>query len=131
MTQSDKRPLRSREERAMAAGSGPEPGPLDPPEGPEPVASPAPEMEELRRLARSQGLSLSRERRAKRVRPDSEMGYVRMACRVSLPVRRALETARWELGLTFSEVIEQGVVLYLESRGLRVDGVHPMPPPDG
>ena len=119
MTQGNQRPLRSREERARAARS--EEFPEEDPAGPEPAG----DVEQLRRAAEAQGFSLARERRPSGVRPAVEEGRVRVACRVSVEVRRAMELARWELNLTFSDIIERGVVLFLDSQGLRVEGVDP------
>lgn len=122
MTQRTRRSIRSREERGLDAevrrfevGNGVP--------GPEGAGDDG--LEEVRRLAQSHGFVLSKERRAKKARPDERNGKVRLSCNVSVAVRDAMERGRYELGMGFSEMVEIGVAMYLESMGLRIVAASP------
>ena len=87
----------------------------------DPVLS-GPELDDIRRMAQSQGFVLYRERQAPKFRPDADArGGVRMTCRISSPVRRAMEVARMDLNVSYSQIIEAALSLYLDSRGFSVD----------
>ena len=111
MTQG-RRPIRSRQQRSVEGSS---PSSVD-----EVSAADAPHAEdgdvELRDLARSQGYRLVRDGRpARRER-------IPTCVHISVPVRRAMEATRYPLGLNFSEMVDLGVVMLLESRGIHVEG---------
>ena len=104
MTNSERRPIRSLEDRA---GLTPEP---------QDEVEPGLEEEDLRKLALDRGFRLVRDPRI------GKGQRVRMLLHVSVEVRQALEAARGQLGLNYSEIVDRSVVMFLESRGLRVEG---------
>ena len=78
-------------------------------------------VDDIKRMALAEGFVLSRERGPRKFRPDpDERGGVRMTCRLSSPVRRAMELARMDMNVSYSEIIEVALSLYLESRGFPV-----------
>ena len=110
MNNSDRRPIRSREQRSREERSrAVEPSQDDP-------GSSDSQEEELRRVARDQGFRLVRDSRVGRNK------RVRTLLHISVEVRQALELARGQLGLNYSEIVDRSVVMFLESRGLRVEG---------
>ena len=119
MVSSNRRPLRSREERAMDGQRG-----VDSSEAGDPGVSDGEEVddvEELRGRARSLGFVVAREARPRAGRPlVDRQGKVRVTTKVSLEVREAMQRVCWDLEMTVSEIMEQGVLMFLESRGLRV-----------
>ena len=77
------------------------------------------ELERIRDLAKAQGFVLFREPRARQFRPEPDSkGGVRTSCRLSSGARRELEQARLELNMSYSEIIERGIYMFLESRNL-------------
>ena len=54
------------------------------------------------------------------MRPEEKNGRVRLTCNVSVGVRDAMETAKYSLGMDFSEMVNVGVSMLLESMGQRV-----------
>lgn len=115
MPQQSPPPLRSiTERRAVNA-----PVPL--PEVPVNGSPPEDGVEELRRLAQAQGYRVSRQSRPRRARPDSRGGRVMTTCRLAPSVREAMEQARWQLNLTYADMINAGVVMFLRSQNLRVE----------
>lgn len=112
------RPLRSRQQRAGVdlAGEGKASG-----GSAGDSAGPGSEVDEVRERAASMGYRLSREAKPRSFRPEADAsGNVRTTCRLNPAVRKAMEVARLELNVSFSTIIERGVVMYLESEGLRV-----------
>ena len=122
MTQRNgRREIRSRQERAVTPSSPPVV--QQPPENGEAP----PDLDQLRRIADAQGFALSRKKTPQRGRPEAEGGRIRTTCSMSVPIRDAIEKARYELHLTFSEIIERALFYYLENQGFQVDG---SPPPE-
>ena len=109
--------LRSREERAAGAA---------PVKAAEPVevdrtSEPSELLVELRARAQELGYNLARESRSRNFRPEPDVsGSVRTTCRLSAGVRRAMEIARLELNVSYTAMIEEGLVMYLDSHGIRV-----------
>ena len=124
MTQSDKRPpIRSKNERAKDRVSQ-DPAPaLDSPAPSDDGAAELPEeaLAELRRLASSRGYNVRRESRPRRPRPDVHQGRVSTTCRLAPEVRDAMDLARLELNMNYSDMINAGVIMFLRSQNLRVD----------
>ena len=83
------------------------------------VSSDEGELERIRGLARAQGFVLFREPRTRQFRPEPDArGGIRTSCRLSSGVRRELELARLHLNMSYSEIIEQGIYMFLESQNL-------------
>ena len=124
MTQSDERPpIRSRNERARDRVSQ-EPAPaLDSSVPGDDGAADLTEdaIAELRRLASSRGFNVRRESRPRRPRPDVHQGRVSTTCRLVPEVRDAMDLARLELNMNYSDMINAGVIMFLRSQNLRVD----------
>ena len=128
MTQQNQRlPIRSRDDRArdLAAeeraslesadeldpsSNGSSDGAGDP--GPDSLA-------EVRELARSLGYSVRREPRPRRPSPEPKDGRISTTCRLYPEVRAAMDQARLELNLNYSDMINAGIIMFLESRNLR------------
>ena len=88
------------------------------------VDAPLPGVDDIRRMAQAEGFALSRERGPRKFRPDPDArGGVRMTCRISSPVRMAMELARMDMNVSYSEIMEVAISLYLESRGFPVDSL--------
>ena len=88
------------------------------------VEAPLPGVDDIRRMAQAEGFALSRERGPRKFRPDPDArGGVRMTCRISSPVRMAMELARMDMNVSYSEIMEVAISLYLESRGFPVDSL--------
>ena len=119
MTQQDQRlPIRSKDERArdqVAVVPAGDSGPSRDGDG---------SLAEVRQLAHSLGYTVRREPRSRRPRPETRDGRVSTTCRLHPDVRSAMEQARLELNLTYSDMINAGVIMFLESQHLRV-GVDP------
>ena len=131
MSQNNLPPIRSKDERernsskgSAPAVNGPSAAPLN--DGSEPAAPEGEEnvLDEVRRSAQALGYGLRREPRARRPRPDSRDGRVSTTCRLDPAVRDALDQARLQLNMNFSDMINAGVVLFLESQNLRVGVDH-------
>ena len=103
MTQ-PRKPIRSREDRVLEKVPGEE----DSPESIDDV--------ELRDMARSKGYRLVRDPRVPKEKRVQTCLYI------SKSVRRGMEASRYELGMSFSDMVDRGVVMLLESHGLRVEG---------
>jgi hypothetical protein len=82
---------------------------------------PEEDISELRRLARSRGYDVRREPRPRRPRPDVHQGRVSTTCRLAPEVRDAMDLARLELNMNYSDMINAGVIMFLRSQNLRVD----------
>ena len=121
MSQSEQRPpIRSKNERAkerasqeslsgpMVSGNGTGDAPED-------------EIAEIRRLARSRGYDVRREARPRRPRPEIRDGRVSTTCRLIPEVRDAMDQARLELNMNYSDMINAGIVMYLRSQNLRIE----------
>ena len=122
VNQLSKRPLPSREERLQNASAN---GALD---GSGHVDIPdADGLEALKARATAAGYVLRKETGVRRVRPWRDGTDVRFTCRLSAPVREALEFAKGELDLHGSQIVEVALVEFLVSRGLRVPG-YPLGP---
>ena len=88
------------------------------------VEASLPGVDDIRRMAQAEGFALSRERGPRKFRPDPDArGGVRMTCRISSPVRMAMELARMDMNVSYSEIMEVAISLYLESRGFPVDSL--------
>ena len=131
MSQNNLPPIRSKDERERNPSKGSVPpvngsaaAPLN--DGSEPAAPEGEEnvLDEVRRSAQALGYGLRREPRARRPRPDSRDGRVSTTCRLDPAVRDALDQARLQLNMNFSDMINAGVVLFLESQNLRVGVDH-------
>lgn len=59
-------------------------------------------------------------RRTRKPRPDLEAGKSRLHCTISIPVRYALECARWEFNTSISDIVDKAVADYLERQGISV-----------
>ena len=116
MNQRPRRAIRSREERDLEVAQ-PRAGAEVAPESENGAGG---DLEEVRKLARSHGLVLSKERRVRRVRPDEKNGKVRLTCNVSVEVRDTMEGAKYLSGMDFSEMVNLGVAMLLESMGYRI-----------
>ena len=123
MTQKSPRlPIRSRDERARDPGSEPSldlaeasgNGAAGEPDDPDP-------LEDVRRVAESMGYSIRRSPRSRRPRPDVRDGRVPTTCRLHPEVRAAMEQASLELNITYGDMINAGVVMFLRAQELRVD----------
>ena len=77
-------------------------------------------VDDLRRLAQEHGYSLSKEPKAKGVRPEAKNGRVRLTCNVAVEVRDVMEVAKYQIPMDFSEMVNKGVTMLLESMGFRV-----------
>ena len=143
MTQSNLPPIRSKDERGRAAaasaaapggsnGSGASPPDDSSPDGSaknaaagsQPAAGDGENLDELRRSAHAMGYEIRREPRRRRPRPESRDGRVSTTCRLDPAVRDALDQARLQLNMNYSDMINAGVVLFLESQNLRVGVSH-------
>ncbi len=127
MTQSEQPPaIRSRNERAkdralqdsisasdVSGNNGVGAGPQD--------DAAEDDIAEIRRLARSKGYDVRREARPRRPRPESRGGRVSTTCRLIPEVRDAMDKARLELNMNYSDMINAGVVMFLRSQNLRAD----------
>ena len=126
MTQSEQHlPIRSKNERAKDRASqeslsGSE---VSGPEVSGNGAGDAPEDEiaEIRRLAHSRGYAVRREGRARRPRPETRDGRVSTTCRLVPEVRDAMDQARLELNMNYSDMINAGIVMFLQSQNLRIE----------
>ena len=109
-----KPPILSKEERARerAALDSSVPDPVDGGDSP---------LDDVRQQALSMGYVLRRESRPRRARPREQSGRVPTTCRIHPGIRAAMDQARVELNLTHADMINAGVLMFLESQGLRVD----------
>lgn len=117
MNQRQRRPIRSREERATSAEgvSGGDAGTGDRGAGEG--------LEALRSRAQAMGSNLSKGGGSRRFRPEADAkGKIRTTCWLSPEVRKAMEYARLELNLSYSAIADLGIVMFLEAQGLRVEG---------
>ena len=78
-------------------------------------------LAEVREQAHSLGYSIRREPRPRRPSPEPKDGRVSTTCRLYPEVRAAMDQARLELNLNYSDMINAGIVMFLESRNLRTD----------
>ena len=78
-------------------------------------------LAEVREQAHSLGYSIRREPRPRRPSPEPKDGRVSTTCRLYPEVRAAMDQARLELNLNYSDMINAGIVMFLESRNLRGD----------
>ena len=126
MTQSEQRlPIRSKNERAKERASqesfsGPDVSSLDV-SGNGAADAPEDEIAEIRRLAHSRGYAVRREGRARRPRPETRDGRVSTTCRLFPEVRDAMDQARLELNMNYSDMINAGIVMFLQSQNLRIE----------
>ena len=104
-----KRPIRSRQDRAHDSAPAAGVPALD-------EDDPSGDEERLRVLARKRGFRLVKDDRVLRQK------RIRSVFHISLDVRRVMEQAKLELGLEYSQMAERGLVMFLESRGLHVEG---------
>ena len=123
MTQKSQRlPIRSRDERARDPGSEPS---LDLAEvsgnGSAGESDDSGSLEDIRRAAESMGYSIRRAPRGRRPRPEARDGRVPTTCRLHPEVRAAMEQASLELNITYADMINAGIVMFLRSQELRVD----------
>ena len=121
MTQSEQHlPIRSKNDRAKDRASQES---LSGPEVSGNGAGDAPEDEiaEIRRLAHSRGYAVRREGRARRPRPETRDGRVSTTCRLVPEVRDAMDQARLELNMNYSDMINAGIVMFLQSQNLRIE----------
>ena len=111
------RPIVSRQERNRGGGPG-----LTPEGGGTPENGASPEggvLDALREAASAQGYDLMRHRRPARARAEMENGSVRITANISRPVRLSMEQAKFELNLSFSQIVERALVYYLHAEGLQ------------
>ena len=126
MTQSEQHlPIRSKNERAKERASqeslsGPNVSSLDV-SGNGSGDAPEDEIAEIRRLAHSRGYAVRREGRARRPRPETRDGRVSTTCRLVPEVRDAMDQARLELNMNYSDMINAGIVMFLRSQNLRIE----------
>ena len=89
-------------------------------------------LAEVREQARSLGYSIRREPRPRRPSPEAKDGRVSTTCRLYPEVRAAMDQARLELNLNYSDMINAGIIMFLESRNLRGDvDLRQLLPPGG
>ena len=135
--QNQKLPIRSRDDRAkdLAAKdlAARERVSLESPESPDKTDSSSnassngagnvgsDSLAEVREQAHSLGYSIRREPRPRRPSPEPKDGRVSTTCRLYPEVRAAMDQARLELNLNYSDMINAGIVMFLESRNLRGD----------
>ena len=136
--QNQKLPIRSRDDRArdLAARERVSPESLKSPESSESSDKPdfssnassngagdagSDSLAEVREQAHSLGYSIRREPRPRRPSPEPKDGRVSTTCRLYPEVRAAMDQARLELNLNYSDMINAGIVMFLESRNLRGD----------
>ena len=137
--QNQKLPIRSRDDRARDLASRERVSPESPEslESPDKVDSSSDvssngagngagnagldSLAEVREQARSLGYSIRREPRPRRPSPEPKDGRISTTCRLYPEVRAAMDQARLELNLNYSDMINAGIVMFLESRNLRGD----------
>ena len=125
MVNTERRPIRSKEERALESDGRAVSGRLEAASGADGTA-PEVGLDDLRLAVQAHGFLLVRERRTARGRPAvGGDGRVRVTTRITPELRDAVQAARWELGLTVSGFIEEALVRFLDSQGLRGEGVRP------
>ncbi len=111
MTQKTPPAIRSREQRSSAPDPQPQPD----------ADGAAPEVERVREQALAMGYDLRRVPRSRRPRPQVRGGSVSMNCKLDPRVREAMEQAKLELNMNYSEMVNAGVVMFLKSQELRID----------
>ena len=80
-------------------------------------------VEALRQQAEMMGYNLMKTQRPRQARPPTKKGgRIQTTYTMTVEIREALEAARSELNLTFSQIIERGIVCYLASQGITVPG---------
>ena len=137
--QNQKLPIRSRDDRARDLASRERVSPESPEslESPDKVDSSSDvssngagngagnagldSLAEVREQARSLGYSIRRKPRPRRPSPEPKDGRISTTCRLYPEVRAAMDQARLELNLNYSDMINAGIVMFLESRNLRGD----------
>ena len=125
MVDTARRPIRSKEERAVESDARAGAESLEAPSGEGGTAADT-GLEDLRLAVQAHGFNLVKERGMARGRPAVQGdGRVRVTTRIAPGLRDAMQAARWELGLTVSGFIEEALVWFLESQGLRAEGVRP------
>ena len=114
-------PIRSKAERARTqADSAPSPS-VSNGASPEEGDSDSLILDEIRESARSIGYEVRKEPRARRPRPEARDGRIPTTCRIHPEIRDAMDRARLELNMNFSDMINAGVVMFLRSRNLGID----------
>ena len=78
-------------------------------------------LEGVREQALQMGYVLHRAPRTRRPRPEVREGRVPTTCRLIPEVRALMDQARLELNLSHSDMVNAGVIMFLESQNLRVD----------
>ena len=78
-------------------------------------------IDEVRRQALSMGYQVRKEPRARRPRPDAKDGRISTTCRFHPGVRAVMDQARLELNMNYSDMVNIGVIMFLESQNLRID----------
>ena len=137
--QNQKLPIRSRDDRArdLAAREQVSPESLKSPESSDETDSSSngsssgssngagnagsDSLAEVREQAHSLGYSIRREPRPRRPSPEPKDGRISTTCRLYPEVRAAMDQARLELNLNYSDMINAGIIMFLESRNLRGD----------
>ena len=134
--QNQKLPIRSRDDRAKDLAAR-ERVSLESPESPDETGSSSngsssgssngagnagsDSLAEVREQAHSLGYSIRREPRPRRPSPEPKDGRISTTCRLYPEVRAAMDQARLELNLNYSDMINAGIIMFLESRNLRGD----------
>ena len=104
----------------------------------EPTQDTAPASEQeitlarLRQEAEEEGFTLAKRQAPRKARPEPKKGRVSTMLSIPVEVREAMETARIQLNMTFSQIAERAVVQFLDSQGIPVRGAtFPDTPPPG
>jgi hypothetical protein len=124
MTQSNLPPIRSKSERERSTSNGSVPPAAADGTPDDSGVGADSDLDALRRSAQALGYEIRREPRRRRPRPDSRDGRVSTTCRLDPAVRDALDQARLQLNMNYSDMINAGVVLFMESQNLRVGVSH-------